>query len=147
MPAARTASFLLISAVLAVGAVGCGGSEVSYNEVPGPPADVTIPDDNSSLSGGTSGDASGDATPTATPTPETGAAAPEDQTGDTGTNTAAPTDAGTAPATDGTDAAPTDSGGTTAPAEPDSPANDAAPPEGSEAQQFEDFCAENPGAC
>ena len=30
---------------------------------------------------------------------------------------------------------------------PDSPDNDTAPPPGSEAEQFEDFCAENPGAC
>jgi len=30
---------------------------------------------------------------------------------------------------------------------PDSPENDTPPPAGSEAEQFEDFCAENPGAC
>ena len=30
---------------------------------------------------------------------------------------------------------------------PDSPDNDTPPPAGSEAEQFEDFCAENPGAC
>jgi hypothetical protein len=36
----------------------------------------------------------------------------------------------------------------TPPAEtPDSPENDTPPPEGSEAEQFEDFCTENPGAC
>ena len=151
MRAARTATFLLIAAVLALGAAGCGGSEVSYEEVPGAPAGVPIPSDTSSLDGGGAADADADADagPDATPTadPETGVAPPEDQSGDTGTNTAAGTDTGTAPATGGTDAAPTDSGGTTAPAEPDGPANDAAPPEGSEAQQFEDFCAENPGAC
>jgi hypothetical protein len=149
MSAARTATSLLISAVLALGAAGCGGSEVSYEEVPGAPASVPIPNDNSSLDGGgaADADADADATPTPTPDPETGAVPPEDQSGDTGANTAAPTDTGTAPDTGGTDAAPTESGGTTAPAEPDGPDSDAAPPEGSEAQQFEDFCAENPGAC
>jgi hypothetical protein len=30
---------------------------------------------------------------------------------------------------------------------PDSPTNDTPPPAGSEAEQFENFCAENPGAC
>lgn len=30
---------------------------------------------------------------------------------------------------------------------PDSPQNDTPPPAGSEAEQFEDFCTENPGAC
>lgn len=36
----------------------------------------------------------------------------------------------------------------TPPAEtPDSPDNDTPPPAGSEAEQFENFCAENPGAC
>jgi hypothetical protein len=30
---------------------------------------------------------------------------------------------------------------------PDSPENDTPPPAGSEAEQFENFCAENPGAC
>lgn len=30
---------------------------------------------------------------------------------------------------------------------PDSPENDTPPPQGSEAEQFERFCDENPGAC
>lgn len=30
---------------------------------------------------------------------------------------------------------------------PDTPENDTPPPPGSEAEQFENFCAENPGAC
>lgn len=34
-----------------------------------------------------------------------------------------------------------------APVTPDSPDNDTPPPAGSEAEQFEDFCTENPGAC
>jgi hypothetical protein len=33
------------------------------------------------------------------------------------------------------------------PVTPDSPQNDTAPPAGSEAEQFENFCDQNPGAC
>ena len=36
---------------------------------------------------------------------------------------------------------------TPAPVTPDSPDNDTPPPAGSEAEQFENFCSENPGAC
>ena len=147
MRAARTATTILIAAVLSLGAVGCGGSEVDYREVPGPPADVTIPDDSGALEG--SGDSAGDdASATATPTPDDAIAAPEDQSGAAGTDTAAATEP-PAPASDGTTdtGAGTDSGGSTAPAEPDGPSNDTAPPAGSEAEQFEAFCAENPGAC
>ena len=38
-------------------------------------------------------------------------------------------------------------GGTEAPSTDDSATTDQAPPAGSDAEQFEDFCAENPGAC
>jgi len=44
-----------------------------------------------------------------------------------------------------------DPGGAVAPAEPeppvDSPENDVPPPPGSEAEEFEEFCDANPGAC
>ena len=60
MRAARTATALLCIVALAAGAAGCGGSEVDYQEVPGPPADVTIPSDTSSL---------GDTAPAANATP------------------------------------------------------------------------------
>jgi hypothetical protein len=147
--AARTATTVLIAAALSLGAIGCGGSEVDYQEVPGQPADVSIPDDSSTLEGsGDSGASGDDASATPTPTPEDGTAVPEDQSGAAGTDTAAATQP-TAPASDGTTdtGAGTDSGGSTAPAEPDGPSNDTAPPAGSEAEQFEAFCAENPGAC
>ena len=52
--------------------------------------------------------------------------------------------------TGGTDSSgTTDSGGgTAAPDQSDAPTADTAPPEpGSDAQQFEDFCSQNPGAC
>jgi hypothetical protein len=144
MRAARTATSLLCTVALAFGAAGCGGSEVDYQEVPGPPADVTIPSDTSSL-GDTS--ASGDATPTPTPTATAepgGTTAPDSQSGSTGT--APSTSAGTG-TTGTTGTSGTDSGGASAPAQQDSASNDTAPPAGSDAQQFEDFCAQNPGAC
>lgn len=127
----------LIALVLALALLaGCGGDDQLAPQVPGPPADVTIPDAGVSPSGddaaadesgGTTDDSTGttdEATPEATAAPE--------GTGDTGTTE------------------PDASGGTTAPqTEPqaDGPTNDTAPPEGSNAQQFEDFCAQNPGAC
>ena len=39
------------------------------------------------------------------------------------------------------------SGGATAPGSQDTANSDSPPPAGSDAQQFEDFCAQNPGAC
>ena len=140
MRAARSATALLCTVALAAFAAGCGGSELDYEEVPGPPVEVSIPSETVE-SGGSAG-ADADATPTPTATAEPGSTtAPDDQSGDTG---AAPS-TGTGTADTGTSG--TDSGGATAPAEEDSAANDTAPPAGSEAQQFEDFCAQNPGAC
>ena len=142
--AARTATALLCTVALTFGVAGCGGSEVEYQEVPGPPVDVAIPSDSSAASDSSdSGDAS--ETPTPTPTPEAGGTtAPSDQSGAAGTAPSASTDTGGA--TD-TGTAGTDGGGATAPADEDSASNDTAPPAGSDAEQFEDFCAQNPGAC
>lgn len=61
-----------------------------------------------------------------------------DTTADTVPDTATPTPT-PAPAP-----APTP---TPTPVTPDSPDNDTPPPAGSEAEQFENFCSENPGAC
>jgi hypothetical protein len=155
MPAARTASALLISAVLAVGAAGCGGSDTSYEEVPGAPATVPIPNDSSALEGGPdsgSGDADADAdadatetpTPTPTPTPDASGAVPDSSTGATDDGTA---DSGAPAPTGGTDTGTTDDGGGAAAPTDDSPTADATPEPGSDAQQFEDFCSQNPGAC
>jgi hypothetical protein len=44
-------------------------------------------------------------------------------------------------------APPADTGGGGTPAPQDSPQNDTPPPSGSPAERFEQFCAENPGAC
>jgi len=139
MRAARSATALLCTVALAAFAAGCGGSEVDYEEVPGPPVEVSIPSETVE----SGGNADTDATPTPTATPEPGnTTAPSDQSGSTGT--APSPDTGD---TASSDTSGTDSGGATAPAEEDSATNDTAPPAGSEAQQFEDFCAQNPGAC
>jgi hypothetical protein len=143
--AARTATALLCTVALTGGAVGCGGSSLDYQEVPGPPADVAVP--TATVDSGSSKDASGDATPTPTATAEPGGTtAPSDQSGSTGTAPSTGSGSGTA-ATGTTGTSGTDSGGATAPAQEDSASNDTAPPAGSDAQQFEDFCAQNPGAC
>jgi hypothetical protein len=114
----------------------CGGSKVAYQPVPGEPVDLAVPGSGEALAP--------EATPTPTPTPTPSATeTPEAGTADA---TATP-DANTGAAT--TQTAPEDNagGGTEAPADPDSATNDQPPPAGSDAQQFEDFCAENPGAC
>src|SRR5215207_1011198 len=134
--AARTATALLCTAALAAGAAGCGGSEIDYQEVPGPPVDVAIPS-----ASGSSGDAAASGEPG-------GTTAPSDQSGATSSDPSASSDTGAATGTSGaTGTAGTDSGGATAPAGDDSAANDTAPPAGSDAEQFESFCAQNPGAC
>jgi hypothetical protein len=135
---------LLAAGLVALGAAGCGGDDPLAPEAPGPPADVRVPESSDEPTGGSNdedsqqnGDASGDedttgtdeATPTPTATPDGGAAAP-----------AAPDDSSAA--------VPDEGGGAAAPeAQPDGPTNDTAPPAGSEPEQFEDFCAQNPGAC
>ena len=125
-----------LTAILAAGLLalaGCGGGDEIAPEVPGPAADFAVPEGTVQPAAAEEDAAATDDTAT---TDEE--AAPED----TGTTeeTAPPADTGTTP--DST------SGGTTAPeTEADGPTNDTAPPAGSEAEQFEDFCAQNPGAC
>ena len=127
----------LLLAVAALAFAGCGSDGDLAPQVPGQPAGVELPD-GEPVPGGADG-AAGDDT----------------ATGDTGTTddagatdeTTAPTDqsgAATAPASNEVTA---DSGGaTTAPAT-DGPTGDTPPPAGSEAEVFEDFCTQNPGAC
>ena len=130
----RRLTAIMTTALLALVAAGCGGSESLAPEVPGPPADVALPEATVAAAAGEGEEAAAgdeDAT-TDEGTTEDGAAAPED----------------TAPADPGAAAPETEEGGTAAPEAPaDGPTNDTAPPEGSEAEQFEDFCAQNPGAC
>jgi hypothetical protein len=133
----RRLTAIIAAGLLIIGAAGCGGGDDLAPEVPGPPADVALPEatvapaaDENADSGDNTDDTSStddEATTDQSTTPE-----------DTGTGTTDDTGATT----------PDASGGTTAPdAEADSPTNDTPPPADSEAEQFEDFCAQNPGAC
>jgi hypothetical protein len=119
--------------VLALSAAGCGGSDSDVPEVPGAPAELSVPhqkgaaDLGSSATPTPSASATGTATPSATPdSGTTGSTGSTGTTGGTGTNTAATP----APAT-----------------QQDSATNDTKPADGSAPQQFEQFCQENAGAC
>ena len=131
----RFAPRLAVPVTLLVFALaGCGGATVAVQEVPGDPAPLSVPGTAEGLAPETT------ATPTPTPTetPDAdaaAAAATPDASGTTG-------DAQTETAPEGTA-----EGGAEAPATEDSATTDQAPPAGSNAEQFEDFCAENPGAC
>jgi hypothetical protein len=127
----RRLTAIIAAGLLALAAAGCGNDETLAPEVPGPPADVVLPESTVAPAADEDADsADQDSTTDEGATDDT--TTPEDTgaTGDAGTTT------------------PDTSGGTTAPdAEADSPTNDTPPPEDSEAEQFEDFCAQNPGAC
>ena len=124
-----------LTAIIAAGLLalaGCGSDDSLAPEVPGPPANVVLPestvappeDEDAAADEDAATDEDASTDDTTAPEEDTGA------TGDTGTTT------------------PDTSGGTTAPeTEADSPTNDTPPPADSEAEQFEDFCAQNPGAC
>ena len=134
----RRLTAFLTTGLLALVAAGCGGDDSPAPEVPGPPADVVIPESADAPTsaaeeqGEETTDDTGDATTDDTTTDDTGTTTPEE--------TAPPSDTGAVPETS--------EGGTAAPeAETDGPSNDTPPPEGSNAEQFEDFCAQNPGAC
>jgi hypothetical protein len=116
--------------VLSFTLAACGGNTVTVQEVPGDPVDLTVPGSGEALAP--------EATPTPTPTPTP-----------TGTPEASASEATPAPDTGATEAAPEgDAGGAAeAPTGEDSATTDQRPPAGSDAEQFEDFCAENPGAC
>jgi hypothetical protein len=105
---------------------GCGGAAITAQEAPGDPVQMTVPGNAAALapnltpSPTATPSASVDASAAAaTPTPAAGAAATAPPQGTTGGGTAAP-DTGAA--------APT-------------------PAPGSGNDEFEAFCAENPGAC
>jgi hypothetical protein len=124
--------WLIAVPFIALTLAACGGSKVAYQPVPGDPVDLSVPGSGEALAP----EATPTPTPTPTETPEAGAAlatpTPDANAGAGTTETAPQADAG---------------GGNEAPADPDSATNDQPPPAGSDAQQFEDFCAENPGAC
>lgn len=128
MRALRTT--ILAVAAVALAAAGCGGGEVSADEVPGSPPALTVPSD-SELGA-----------------PETDTGTGEDATTDedAATDDSAATDQSAAPV------APADAdGGTTVPepqaAVPDDTAETPAAPEEAPTEQFDSFCEQNVGAC
>jgi hypothetical protein len=133
----RRLTAFVITGVLALTAAGCGSEELAP-QVPGPPAEVKVPQssqapaDAAAASGQGSNDSSTSSSDSSTST---------DSSNDSGTGaTATPTATAGSGTTQGGGAAAPD---TTA----DGPGNDTPPQDGSNAQQFEDFCAQNPGAC
>ena len=133
-PRASLRRLAVLAAVMSLALAGCGGSEIEYQEVPGEPAEITLPEGTPA---GESDTATGDAeaagtTEEATPTP---------------TPTETPAEGATGAATDGTAGSESAAAETTpAPAE-DGPASDEPPVPGSDAERFEDFCEQNAGAC
>jgi hypothetical protein len=126
----RLVAVPFITLTLAVTA--CGGSNVAYQPAPGEPVDLAVPGSGEALAP--------ESTPTPTPTPA--------ETTDAGAAETTPTpDANSGAGTTQTEPQAETDGGTQEPADPDSATNDQPPPAGSDAQEFEDFCAENPGAC
>ena len=116
--------------VLALTVAGCGGGQATVEEVPGGPVQLTTPGGAALAPTAT---ATAGATATATPTATTTGAS---SAGTTGTTTTQQTSTGTT--SSGTASSGTQT--TTGAATP-------TPPPGSPTQQYEDFCAQNPGAC
>jgi hypothetical protein len=113
-------------AMLTLALAGCGGATVTVQEVPGDPAQLTVPGDGAALAPDVT--PSPTATPTATVDANTAEATATPAAGAAATPTPQSTTGGETPAPDA--------------ATPDQP-----PPAGSNADEFEAFCAENPGAC
>ena len=127
-------STLLVTVLaLALAATGCGSGGSDVPEVPGPPAELTVPRVKGAA------DLSEDASATPTPTPSADATeTPTPATGTTGsTGTTGTTGTGGSTAATPTPAAQ----------QQDSASNDTKPADGSPPQQFEQFCQENAGAC
>ena len=140
MRAPRTKLLALLLALVALAVAGCGGSEVASDEVPGNPPALTVPSDGDIGSG-----ANSDSSSSSNPSDSNSTDSTDNGTTTGSTTTTPQAQATTAPSTtDGT------SGGTAAPTTPTTPdtaTNDQAPPAGSDAQQFENFCEQNAGAC
>ena len=129
-PTRLAVGFTLLTFALA----GCGGaSKVVVDDAPGAPVKLTVPGTANALA----------PAPTATPTVAATTTPAAGQTTDNSTTAQAPTPTATPQASDGTAGGGTAAPGTTT----DGTTNDQPPPAGSNAQQFEDFCTQNPGAC
>jgi hypothetical protein len=126
-PRPRRHAAAIVAVLLALGASGCGGSEVEYQEVPGDPAEITLPDRTPATTDAEADEdvATEEATPEATATPDPATGATTDGTAESDSATAETTPA---PAEDGA-------------------TNDEPPVPGSDAERFEDFCEQNAGAC
>jgi hypothetical protein len=136
MRRARLILLTLLAAVLA----GCGGNEITADEVPVSPPTITIPESRDAgpdSAARNNADENADADATATATPDDSSAA----TGGTASGEVAggTTDTGTA----GTE----DTGGAT----DQTQTQEQAPPEtggaGATDEGLDQFCADNPGAC
>jgi len=125
----RTPLLALTFAIVALAAVGCGGGEVSAEEVPGAPPALVVPTDSALGSGGASSSDGSTGTDNGT-----------DSGADTGTadTTTTPEDTSGGTAAPETDSAPAPEDTTTEPEQP---------PAGSAPEQFESFCEQNAGAC
>jgi hypothetical protein len=140
-PAALSVLAALAAGTLAL--AGCGGGQTVAPEVPGPPATVPIPESSLAPAGAALPGSSATTTPTPTPTATTAGTGTTGTTGSTGTTATGTTGTGTSTGTGGTGGTTTTGttgGGAAAP-------SGTPPPAGSDAQKFEDFCAQNPGAC
>jgi hypothetical protein len=108
----------LVLSVFALGLAGCGGDDdEETTTIPTIPLSVPGGSDTDTTAGDESTDTTVDTTPDSSAAP-------------------APTPT---PAPAPTPAPPAQT--------PDSPQNDTPPPQGSEAEEFENFCEQNPGAC
>ncbi len=135
MGALRLATFL-IAALMAVVAAGCGSSDAAAPQVPGPPAEVTIPESSQAptAAAGSNSDSKSST--------DSSSSSSDSSSSDSSSST----DTGTGSSDTGTGTTGDSSGGTTSPSTGTADST-ATPPAGSNAQQFEDFCAQNPGAC
>ena len=106
------------------------GDNSDVPEVPGPPAELSVPHVKGAADLSEDASATPTATPSAdateTPTPATGTTGSTGTTGTGGTTAATPTPAAQ---------------------QPDSASNDTSTSGGTPPQQFEQFCQENAGAC
>jgi hypothetical protein len=118
--------------VLALTVAACGGSTVAVQEVPGGAVNLTTPGSGAALNPAATATATTAAGATATPTATT--------TGASSTSSSTTTQQSASTGTGSTD------GGTQAPSTSTGAAT-ATPAPGSPSQQYEDFCAQNPGAC
>jgi hypothetical protein len=130
-----------LSALIAVGILGllagCGGDDSAAPQVPGPPAAV-VPADSGDSPTEAAAAAQNRTDSNSSGSGDTSTSSDSSST-DTGSTDTGTTDTGTTGDT---------SGGTAAPSTgEDTATNDTAPPAGSNAEQFEDFCAQNQGAC